>query len=274
MVEREYTTNPWIISRWIKVSGEVFGRGPVLNALPDAKTANMAKKLELQNASLAIAGVWMARNNGVMNGNAIRIQPGAVIPVMSTGGAQGADLQRLDVGGNVQYSQIIQQDLQQNIKDAMFDRSIPDQGAVRSATEWVVRQQELQEAIGAPFGRMHQEFIRPLFKRMLDILSKKGMIEEIPLNGGTVDVQIIGSLAQAQALKEVEAINNWGMMSMQLTGPEVFQATAKVENIVGTMASLLGIPAELIRSDQEKEQMAQAAMQAVQQQPPEGEVEE
>jgi len=270
-VERKYDANPWIVSRWVKCAGETYGRGPVLNALPDAKTANMAKKLELQNASLAIAGVWMARNNGVFNGNAIRIVPGAVIPVMSTGGAQGADLQRLDVGGDINYSQIIQKDLQQNIKDAMFDRSIPDQGAVRSATEWVVRSQELQEAIGSPFGRLHQEFIRPLVKRMLDILYKKGVIDEVTLNGGTVDVQIIGALAQAQAMKEIEAINNWGQMSMALTGPEAFMGTAKIENIPSVLGALLGINPNLIRTEQEKQELAQMAAQAQQgQQPPQG----
>lgn len=265
-VTRKYETNPWIISRWIKVAGETFGRGPVLNALPDAKTANMAKKLELQNASLATAGVWMARNNGVMNGNALRIRPGAVIPVMSTGGAQGADLARLDVGGNLNYSQIVQKDLQQSIKDAMFDRSIPDQGAVRSATEWVVRSQELQEAIGSPFGRLHQEFIRPLWRRMLEILGNKKIIDtkDLPLNGGIIDIQIIGSLAQAQAMKEVEAINNWGQMSIGLVGPEAFMATAKIENIPAVLGDLLGITSELIRTEDEKAQLAQAAAQAQQ----------
>lgn len=263
-VERKYDANPWIVARWVKTAGETYGRGPVLNALPDAKTANMAKKLELQNAALQIAGVWMARNNGIFNGNAIKIVPGAVIPVMSTGGPQGADLQKLDVGGDINYSQIIQKDLQQNIKDAMFDRSIPDQGAVRSATEWVVRSQELQEAIGSPFGRLFQEFIRPLFKRMLSILVKKGLIDEIPLNGGTVDVQIIGALAQAQAMKEVEAINNWGQMAIGLVGPEAFMGTAKIENIPQVVGDLLGIDPNLIRTEEEKQQLAQAAAQAAQ----------
>lgn len=265
-VERKYDANPWIISRWIKCSGETFGRGPVLNALPDAKTANMAKKLELQNASLAIAGVWMARNNGVLNGNAIRIQPGAVIPVMSTGGAQGADLQRLDVGGDLQYSQIIMADLRQSIKDAMFDRSIPDQGAVRSATEWIARSQELAEAIGSPFGRLHQEFIRPLFKRLLDILHKKGLIEKIPLDGTTVDVKITGTLAQAQQMKEVESLQNWGLISQELAGPEAWQASAKIEGITRKVGNLLGVTPELLRSEEEQQQIAQAAAQAMAQQ--------
>ncbi len=262
-VTRKFDINPWIVSRWITCAGEVYGRGPVLNALPDAKTANMAKKLELQNASLAIAGVWMARNNGVFNGNAIRIVPGAVIPVSSTGGAQGADLARLDVGGDINYSQIVQKDLQQNIKDAMFDYSIPDQGAVRSATEWVVRSQELQEAIGAPFGRLFQEFIRPLVRRMIEILKTKGIInnKNLEVNGGTVDVQIIGALAQAQAMKEVEAINNWGQLSIALTGPEAFMGTAKIEEIPAVLGNLIGVPTTLIRTDAEKEEIAKALTQ-------------
>lgn len=264
LVKREYSTNPWIISRWMKVSGETFGRGPVLNALPDAKTLNMAKKIELQNASLAISGVWLARNNGIFNSNSIKIRPGAVIPVQSTGGGMGADLVPLPVGGNLQYAQIIAEDMRQSIKDAMFDRSIPDTGAVRSATEWIVRQQELQEAIGAPFGRMHQELIIPLYNRILDILYKKGIIEKLKIDGNTIKVQITGALAQAQNLKEVETIVNWAQTSMALTGLEVFQATARIEAITDKLASLMGIDANLIRTQEEQTQMMQAAMQAAQ----------
>jgi hypothetical protein len=265
-VERKYSTNPWIIARWLKVAGETFGRGPVINALPDAKTLNAAKKMELQSASLAISGVWLARNNGVLNGNAIRIRPGAVIPVQSTGGSMGADLVPLQIGGDLNFSQVISEQLRQAIKDAMFDRSIPDQGAVRSATEWIVRQQELQEAIGAPFGRMHQELIIPLYNRVLDILYKKGFIEKIKVNGGSVKVQITGALAQAQNLKEVETITNWAQTTIALAGPEVFQATAKVEELVNKLGNLMGVDANLIRSEQERAQIAQMAMQAMQQQ--------
>lgn len=262
-VDRVYTTNPWIISRWIKVSGEVFGRGPVLNALPDAKTSNKVKELELKNAALIIYGAWMLRHNGILNTRAVKIMPNAMIPVMSTGGRMGADLQKLDVGGNITYSQILQEKLEKNIKDAMFDRTVPDQGGVRSATEWLVRNQELQEMIGAPFGRLHQEFIRPLFKRILDIFYRKGIIpERLSLSGEWEDVKIIGTLAQAQNLKDVEAINDWGAICSALAGPEVFNATAKIENIVSVVGDFLGVPAELIRSEEEKEQILQAAAES------------
>ncbi len=133
LVEREYRENPWIITRWIRVSGEVYGRGPVLNALPDAKTLNLAKKLELQNASLAVAGVWLVKNNSVINPNTITIKPGAIIPVMSTGGSQGADLQPLHMGTSLQYSQIIISELREAIKETMFDHTVPMGAPVRTA---------------------------------------------------------------------------------------------------------------------------------------------
>ena len=268
-VERIYNTNPWIIARWVKVAGEVFGRGPVLNALPDAKTANKAKKLELQNASLATAGVWLAKNNSIFNANAIKIEPGAVIPVSMTG-SQSPDLQRLDVGGELSYSQIIQKNLEEAIKDAMYDKEIPDVGGVRSATEWLLRSQELQEEIGAPFGRLHQEFVRPLFNRMIDLLNNskhifskenKELIKNIKLDGSLADVRIIGVLAQAQRLKEIEVITNWASTCISIVGQEVFFATAKVEKIVEEIGSILGIPSKLVRSEAEKAELITAMSQ-------------
>ena len=40
----------------------------------------------LRNASIAIAGVYTARDDGVLNPNNIRISPGSIISVASNGG--------------------------------------------------------------------------------------------------------------------------------------------------------------------------------------------
>jgi hypothetical protein len=40
----------------MKVAGEIYGRGPLLTALPDIKTLNKTLELLLKNASLAVAG--------------------------------------------------------------------------------------------------------------------------------------------------------------------------------------------------------------------------
>jgi hypothetical protein len=38
LVFRRMDTTPWIVARYMKIPGEVFGRGPLVSALPDVKT--------------------------------------------------------------------------------------------------------------------------------------------------------------------------------------------------------------------------------------------
>jgi len=67
LVYRKLKSSPWVVSRYMKVAGEIYGRGPVLTALPDIKTLNKTKELLLKNASLAITGVYTAADDGVLN---------------------------------------------------------------------------------------------------------------------------------------------------------------------------------------------------------------
>src|SRR3990167_1888785 len=95
ILERNYEENPWIVARWIKVPGEVYGRGPVIQALPDIKTINKLRELVLKNAALHISGVYTGVDDGILNPNTVTIRPGVVIPVASNGGTRGPSLQRL-----------------------------------------------------------------------------------------------------------------------------------------------------------------------------------
>ncbi len=65
LVYRRMNTSPWIVSRYAKVAGEIYGRGPLITALPDIKTLNKTLELVLKNASLAISGVYTAADDGV-----------------------------------------------------------------------------------------------------------------------------------------------------------------------------------------------------------------
>ncbi|MBO7509457.1 MAG: hypothetical protein J6T57_04255, partial [Alphaproteobacteria bacterium] len=46
-----FETNPYLIFRWTLASGELYGTGPILRALPDIKTANKVVELVLKNAT-------------------------------------------------------------------------------------------------------------------------------------------------------------------------------------------------------------------------------
>ncbi len=117
--------SPWVISRYMKVAGEIYGRGPLITALPDIKTLNKTKELLLKNASLAVAGVYTAADDGVLNPNTVKIVPGAIIPVARNGGPQGPALLALPRSGDFNVSQLIINDMVQNIKRILLDECQP-----------------------------------------------------------------------------------------------------------------------------------------------------
>ena len=53
LAEGRFAESPFIAFRWMKAPGETYGRGPVMKALPDIRTANKVVELVLKNASIA-----------------------------------------------------------------------------------------------------------------------------------------------------------------------------------------------------------------------------
>lgn len=260
LIEDEFQESPWIIARWIKLAGEVEGRGPVLFALPDAKTLNKLKELVLMNASIAVSGVWTAVDDGVLNPNTVKLVPGAVIPVGRNGGALGASLAPLKSGADFNVAALVGAELVDSIKKIMMDSSLPEQqGTPPSATEVIRRVKELQTDIGSPFGRLMTELIRPLIQKTLNVLAEMGIIplapgQKIKVSGGTVDVQIQSPLAQAQNLSEVQTAVQWMDLTKAL-GPEAFLLGVNVEDTPEWMGRKMGVASELMRTKEQRSQI-------------------
>ena len=116
IVYKRLKDTPFIVSRYMKIPGEVYGRGPLLTALPDIKTLNKTVELLLKNASLAITGVYTAADDGILNPETVRIVPGAIIPVARNSGPMGASLAPLPRAGDFNVAQIEINELRMQIK--------------------------------------------------------------------------------------------------------------------------------------------------------------
>lgn len=257
LVEREYTSQPFIGSRWSKTPGETHGRGPLLAALPDIKTVNKVVEMLLKNAALAIAGVYTVADDDVTNIDNIRVAPAAFIQVKSNGGALGPSIAPLDTARNFDVTQFVLDDLRMNIKKLMLDNQLPpDAGPVRSATEIVARMKELSQDAGAAFGRLINELIIPLIGRVLDILSRKGIVaEKVDVNQLFVKAQVISPLARVQNLADIENVLRWLEIIITTGGPQAMMLSAKIEDIYVWIADQLGVPAELVRPEAERKQI-------------------
>lgn len=194
-----FETNPYLIFRWSLMSGEIYGRGPVLRALPDIKTANKVVELVLKNATISVSGIWMADDDGVINLNNINLTPGAIIP--KAVGSSG--LTPLTSGANFDVSQIILKDLRERIRHALLaDRLGLLSEKEMTATEIMARNSDMMRILGATYGRLLHEFIQPLCERGLQILSRRGLIEPITLHGDA-ELKYIAPIAQMVAMESV-----------------------------------------------------------------------
>jgi hypothetical protein len=263
---RTYRTRPWIVIRWLKAPGEVEGRGPLIQALPDIKTLNKVVELVLKNASLAVTGVYTAADDGVLNPATVAIRPGAVIPVgRNAGHPSGPSLAPLERAADFQIAQIVAADLRRDIKALMFDNQLPDDGKVRSATEIIHQLKQLSRDIGSAFGRLNRDGLVPIMVRVADILDETG---EVPLglkiDGREVAVIPMSPLANAQKLDDVTTIAKTAEIIAAALGPAAVARALSPERTPSAIAELLGVPSRLIPTPEEIQAMQQEAAEAAQ----------
>lgn len=261
--EKTLKRSPWVISRYMKVAGEIYGRGPALTALPDIKTLNKTLELLLKNAALAISGVYTAADDGVLNPQTVKIIPGAIIPVARNGGPQGESLKALPRAGDFNVSQIVINDLRQNIKRTLLDESLPpDNMSARSATEVVERMKELSQNLGSAFGRLINETMIPLVSKILEVMDEKGLIVmPLKVNGMQIRVAPVAPLAMAQNMEEIGNIMQFKQIA-EAFGPEG-QMAINASETLEYIGNKLGVPATLRTSPVERQQaMAQQAQMA------------
>ena len=90
-----------------------------MKALPDIKTANKVVELVLKNANLAISGIWMADDDGVLNTENLVLKAGTIIP--KAVGSQG--LTPLQTGSDFNVSDLVLGDLRTSIRhNLLMDR--------------------------------------------------------------------------------------------------------------------------------------------------------
>ena len=257
---QEYEVSPWIVFREYVVPGETLGRGRIMQALPDIKTANKIVEYVLRNAALAISGIYTAADDGVINPYSIRLAPGVIIPVGSNE-RNNPSLRPLERSGDIQVGAIVLDDLRNRINKALFAEPFGEmEQPVKSATEMALRNQELVQDAGSAFGRMQNEFVERVVRRAVHVLKRAGKIPDITVDGREVSIKHTSPLARAQDQDDLVALNQYLATIGQL-GPEILNLGTKVEDVPQFVATKLGIEQALIRDEGERMELQQAAQQ-------------
>lgn len=268
IVERDFKRSLWLVPRWSRRTGETRGRGPVLEALPAARVLNKVKELLLTNASMQIHPVLTYLDDNVFNPGNFNLSPGSLTAVANNAGHRGPTLQKLDLGGDLQLTQFIFEEQRMAIKKIMLDDQLPpEQGSVRSATEWTARQKELFQTIGPPFARLFSEFTKPFMQLVLDIHIEAGQIPPIEIDGKVFSLRATSNLAQGENINDVNAMAQLVEMTAIL-GEDVQRVAVDLHAIPSFYGERMGLPSKFFpdseqraASLQKQEQQQQEAVQ-------------
>ncbi len=194
-------------TRWARIPGTPYGRGPGFRALSDVRAINKLKELTLKNAAKAVAGVYTAWHDGVLNPHTIGFEPGTVIPVASNN-IQDPPLAELPNTARFDISEWSMGELSSAIKRTfMADQFGPLQRTPRSAAEVNERTMQLAQDLGSSLSTFQREIVIPAVRRTLAHLQAKGEIDmSLAELDEVADLKIVSHLAQGQQQEEAQTI--------------------------------------------------------------------
>lgn len=276
--ESGYHEMPVIVPRWALIPDSVYAIGPMFDALPDARELNAFLAMDKMNAELAIAGMWIAEDDGVLNPRTVKVGARKVIVANSVD-----SMKQLSAGGNWQLADTrIAQYIGSIRKVLMADQLQPQDGPSMTATEVHVRVSLIRQLLGPIYGRLQAEYLAPLIERCFGLMYRAGVLGAAPesLGGQNLKVKYNNPLARAQKMEDVNAIErlNQNLLGLANLGAVAPAAAASMDVIdfdanVRTLVDGLGVPLKNVRDadqlaafrDARAKQQAQA-QQAEQQQ--------
>ena len=253
-----YNEFPYLVPRWSKATGEIFGRSPSYNALPDIKTLNKAVEIGLKAWAKSIDPPLLVQDDGVIG--KVRMTPGGITVVRSD-----AAVRPLQIGANWQITDLKENQLRTAIRQAYYSDQLQLQdGPQMTATEVQVRYELMQRLLGPTLGRFQSEFLNPLIDRVFGLMFRANAFLPVPeiIRGETIDVEYVGPLARSQRMEEAVAVERLYQLAMQVVqlDPSIMDIIDHDEAI-RMRANLLGVPKSVLRGKEEVDEMREAKAQ-------------
>lgn len=256
---------PFVAPSFTRVAGEIMGRGPVMMALPDTKTANALRQLLLEHLDLSLSGIWMYDDNGTINPDTVVLQPGALIP--RAPGTRG--LEPITPNGRPDFGHAELGELRSQIRETMFVNDLGDLNRTpRTATEIMQRTADRARRLAGSYGRLMTEWLFPQVARTWWLIRKaRGRLGDptlLPIDGDRIKIRPLSPITRAQAQDDELRHLRW----LEMLQAHIHPMAPLVLTDVGKMATWLadkqGVNPNLVvpeaRLKQMVEQMAQVAL--------------
>lgn len=201
--ESGYHEFPFMVPRWSKLTGETYGRGPAMLAMPDIKMVNAMAKTVLVAAQKIVDPPLMLPDEGFLL--PIKTSPGGLNFYNSTLGPDQR-IFPLETKGRVDIGQQLIDSRRQHITRSFYlDWMQLNEGPQMTATEVVQRTEERMRLMAPAISRLQSEFLDPLIERVYAICLRKGLFPRPPdsIQGQNLRVEYVSPVAKAQRMTQV-----------------------------------------------------------------------
>lgn len=262
---KEIKTFPYMfVSRWAKIPGSAYGRGPGLRALSDIRALNKIKELALKNAAKAVAGIYTVVDDGVINPYTLTFEPGTFMPV-GTNDRQNPTIAELPSSGRFDVSMFTMEDLRNSILGVfMADNFGPLDRTPLTATEIQARTNVIARDMGATISRMQFEMLMPIIRAVYLFMAELEMVPaELEIDGKTLNVEFVSQLAQAQLAIDEQNLLEYTQIAVAFgeVDPKA-GLIIDVHKALARLAEIKHIPPEVLRNREEIQSLMDEAAQA------------
>lgn len=204
---------PYLVLRWTKRVGEVYGISPSWNIISDVETLNAFKEVILRAAQLEVKPPLLLPNDGILGSTLQTFPGGFMIGGIDDEGREA--VKPFQTGANLQIGEYIIKGLETKIEKAYFIDQMQSREGVQplTATEAAQRQQNTMGLIAPQTRRIEEDCLTPLALLLIDHLKDTNNLpqpipEEIK---GEIDMKVeyIGPLSYMQQSNMLLAYNRF-----------------------------------------------------------------
>ena len=259
---------PYVIPRYLKASTEIYGRSPAMNALPDVKVLNKMVETAMKAAAKQVDPPLLVPDDSMLA--PIRMSAGS-LNYYRAGSRDRIEPLNIGQATSVTLNQENQR------RDAINKTFHIDQLMISSqrsmtATEVIQRNEEKMRILGPALSRLQSELLQPMILRVFNIMLRNKLFQVAPevLSNQEIDIEYVSPMALAQRSQELQSLVRGLELFTQIGQIAPVQDYIDENGLVKQIINLLGLPAKMIKSDaqvqQVREQRAAAQAQAMQMQ--------
>ncbi len=259
---------PYVVPRYLKASTEIYGRSPAMNALPDVKVLNKMVETAMKAAAKQVDPPLLVPDDSMLS--PIRMSAGSLNYYRS--GSRDR-IEPLNIGQATTVTLNQENQRREAIQKTFhIDQLMISSQRSMTATEVIQRNEEKMRILGPALSRLQSELLQPMILRVFNIMLRNKLFQVAPevLANQEIDIEYVSPMALAQRSQELQSLVRGLELFTQISQVAPVQDYIDENGLVKQIINLLGLPAKMIKSDaqvqQVREQRAAAQAQAMQMQ--------